>query len=138
MDRVVIDTSVWIESFRPKKDLDVSLRVQDLDVSLRVQDLILKDRVLMPGIIKTELLRGARTKSEFNRLSDLLKGLTYLPAAEAFWEKLSEFSFQLFRKGISVPLTDTYIALLCIENKAPLFHRLGRKVSLTPAGEMVL
>ena len=76
----------------------------------------------MPGIIKTELLRGTKTKSEFNRLSDLLKGITYLPVSEEFWNDLSEFSFQLFRKGVSAPLTDTYIALVCIENKAPLLH----------------
>jgi predicted nucleic acid-binding protein len=43
--------------------------------------------------------------------------------SEVFWEKLAEFSFGLFRKGIVVPLTDTYIALLCIENDASLLHR---------------
>ena len=113
MDKVIIDTSAWIDSFRPKSDQSFSLLVKDF---------ILKDRVLMPGIIKTELLRGTKTKSEFNRLSDLLKGTTYLPVAEDFWDNLSEFSFQLFRKGIRAPLTDTYIALLCIENKVPLLH----------------
>ena len=113
MDKVIIDTSAWIDAFRSKADPGFSLLVKDL---------IIKNRVLMPGIIKTELLRGTRTKSEFNRLSDLLKGTTYVPVAEAFWERLSEFSFQLFRKGISAPLTDTYIALVCIENKAPLLH----------------
>lgn len=114
MDKVIIDTSAWIESFRPKVKQNFRLLVKDL---------ILNNRVLMPGIIKTELLRGTKTKKEFNRLSDLLKGITYLPVAEEFWEHLSKFSFQLFRKGVNVPLTDTYIALLCIENNAPLLHR---------------
>ena len=114
MDKVIIDTSAWIDSFRPKADQKFSLLVKDL---------ILNNRILMPGIIKTELLRGTKSKKEFNRLSDLLKGTTYLPVAEEFWEHLSEFSFQLFRKGVSVPLTDTYISLLCIENNAPLLHR---------------
>ena len=77
----------------------------------------------MPGIIKAELLRGTRTKSEFDRLSDLLKGITYLPVPDEFWERLAEFSFQLFRKGITVPLADTYIALLCLENKVAILHR---------------
>ena len=114
MDNVVIDTSAWIESFRP--DCDVSL-------SGLVKDLILKNKVLIPGIIKAELLRGARDKKEFNRLHDSLLGLTYLPVGEEFWEKLAEFSFGLFRKGISAPLLDTYIALLCIENQASVLHR---------------
>jgi predicted nucleic acid-binding protein len=72
----------------------------------------------MPGIIKAEFLRGTRTKNEFNRRSDLLKGITYLPVPDELWERLAEFSFQLFRKGLSMPLADTYIALLCLENKA--------------------
>jgi predicted nucleic acid-binding protein len=114
MDNVVIDTSAWIESFRP--DGDVSL-------SGLVKDLILKNKVLLPGIIKAELLRGAKNKKEFNWLNDSLRGLTYLPVLEDFWERLAEFSFGLFRKGISVPLTDTYIALLCIENQASILHQ---------------
>ena len=114
MDKVIIDTSAWIDSFRPRTNHDLSLLVKDL---------ILHNRVLLPEIIKTELLRGAKTKREFNRLSELLKGITYLPVPDAFWEKLSEFSFQLFRKGITVPLTDSYIALLCLENKVSILHR---------------
>jgi len=114
MDKVIIDTSAWIDSFRPKVDQNFSLLVKDL---------ITKNRVLMPGIIMAELLRGTKTKSEFNQLSDLLKGITYLPVAEEFWGHLSEFSYQLFRKGISAPLTGTYISLLCIQSKVPLLHR---------------
>ena len=56
-------------------------------------------------------------------MNQLLKGLAYLAVHEDFWERLSEFSFQLFRKGIAVPLTDTYIALLCMENQASVLHR---------------
>lgn len=114
MDKVIIDTSVWIESFRPSADPSLHRLVKDL---------ILGELVLLPGIIKTELLRGAKNKKEYNQLNHLLKGLLYLAVPEDFWERLSEFSFQLFRKGIAVPLTDTYIALLCIENQAPILHR---------------
>ena len=116
MDKVIIDTTAWIESFRSKANQRFRLLVKDL---------ILQNRVLLPGIIKVELLRGAKTKNEFNRLDDMLKGLTYLPVPDTFWSELAEFSFKLFRKGLTIPLTDTYIALLCIENKASLLHRDG-------------
>jgi len=114
MDKVIVDTSAWIDSFRPGTDKTLSLLVKDL---------ILQNRILLPGIIKAELLRGTRTKKEFNRLSELLKGIAYLSVSDAFWEQLAAFSFKLFRKGIIVPLTDTYIALLCLENKSQLLHR---------------
>ena len=114
MDKVIIDTSTWIESFKPGSEKSLQRLVKDL---------ILQDLVLLPGIIKTELLRGAKNKKEFNHLYQMLKGLIYLPVAEDFWERLSDFSFQLFRKGIVVPLTDIYIELLCIENQVALLHR---------------
>ncbi len=114
MDKVIIDTSVWIESLRPQGDAELGHMVRDL---------ILNGRVLLPGIIKVELLRGAKNKKEYKMLDELLKGLTYLTVQDSFWDKLAEFSFNLFRKGVSVPLTDTYIAQVCIENKAPLLHR---------------
>ena len=114
MNKVIIDTSAWIESFRPRSDKEFGSLVRNL---------ILNGRVLMPGIIKTELLRGTKNKTEYSRLDDLLKGLEYLPVPNEFWEKLSLFSFGLFRKGITVPLTDTYIAFLCIEKEALLLHR---------------
>ena len=113
MDKVIIDTSAWIDSFRPGSRKSFQRLVKDL---------IIQDLVLLPGIIKTELLRGTKNKKEFNQLNQMLKGLTYLTVDEDFWERLSNFSFQLFRKGITIPLTDTYIALLCIENQASLLH----------------
>ena len=114
MDKVIVDTSAWIESFRPQSEKTF--------INL-VKDLIVKGRILIPGIIKTELLRGTKNKKEYNQLNDLLKGLEYLPVSDGFWEKLSLFSFRLFRKGVTVPLTDTYIALLGIENNASILHR---------------
>ena len=96
MDKVIIDTSAWIDSFRPKADKSFSLLVKDL---------VLKNRVLMPGIIKTELLRGTKTKSEFDRLYDLLKGITYLPAAEKFWDGLKKILIPLI-----IPMLFVYIS----------------------------
>ena len=114
MDKVIIDTSAWIESFRPKGNKNLGNVVKEL---------VLNGRVLMPGIIRTELLRGAKSIKEYNHLTDVLKGLRYIPVADDFWERLGKFSYSVVRKGIMVPLVDTYIALLCIEQKALILHR---------------
>lgn len=114
MIKVVIDTSAWIEAFRP----GCAPELADL-----VKRLIGSGSVLLPGIVKAELLRGAKTRIEFNRLKDMLEGLTYVPLSESFWDELADFSFTLFRKGVTVPLVDTAIALATIQNDAPLLHR---------------
>jgi predicted nucleic acid-binding protein len=114
MDRIVIDTSMWIEAFRPGCDPTTAGKVKGL---------IRSGRVLLPGIVKAELLRGAKTQAEFDHLKELLEALTPLPLAESFWDELSGFSFGLFCKGLTIPLVDTAIALLCIQHRLALFHR---------------
>src|SRR4030042_1386033 len=113
MSRVIVDTSAWMESFRPKGDTKLKEAVKRL---------IIEEEILLPGIIKAEILRGTKSKKEYERLSELLKGLIYLPVEENFWERLSRFSFDLLREGVTVPLTGQYIALLAIENSVPLLH----------------
>jgi len=114
MTKVIIDTSAWIESFKSGGDN----KLKEL-----VKRLIIQGDILLPGIIKAEILRGAKNLKEYERLNDLLNGLTYLAVEDSFWERLARFSFELFKKGVIVPLIDTYIALLAIENNVPIIHK---------------
>ncbi|MFW6105124.1 MAG: PIN domain-containing protein [Chloroflexota bacterium] len=114
MIKVIVDSSAWIESFRPKGDAKLKKKVKEL---------INEGSILLPGIVKAEILRGTKSRKEYNMLDELLNGLAYLPVEEDFWNRLARFSFGLVREGIAVPLIDTYIALLAIENNASLLHR---------------
>jgi hypothetical protein len=113
MTKVIVDTSAWVESFRPSGDTKLREKVRQL---------ITEGNILLPGIIKAEILRWTKSQGEYQRMDDLLRGLTYLRVEEEFWSRLAQFSFDLFRQGIVVPLLDTYIALLAIENNASLLH----------------
>lgn len=114
MIQVIIDTSAWIEAFRP----GCAPEFADL-----VKRLLVSGSVLLPGIVKAELLRGAKTRTEFDRLKNLLEGLTFVPLSESFWDELADFSFTLLRKGVAVPLVETIIALTAIQNDSSLLHR---------------
>ena len=113
MAKVIVDTSAWIQSFRPEGET----RLKE-----KVRQLISEGSILLPGIIKTEILRGTRSAKEYQMLDELLGGLVYLPVEDDFWGRLAKFSFDLHQQGITVPLADTYIALLTIENNASLLH----------------
>lgn len=113
MAKVIVDTSAWIESFRPKGE-DKLKEV--------VKRLIAEEEILLPGIIKTEILRGTKSKEEFQTLDEVLNGLIYLSVEDGVWGRLAKFSFDLLREGITVPLVDAYIALLAIEQDATLLH----------------
>ena len=114
MAKVIVDTSVWIESFRPAGENELKETVRQL---------ISEGKILLPGIIETEILRGTKSNKEYQMLDEVLGGLTYLPVEDSFWGRLAKFSFDLFRAGVTVPLTDTYVAFLAIENDVPILHR---------------
>ena len=114
MDKVIVDTSAWIGSFRPEGETELKETVRQL---------ISEGKILLPGIIETEILRGTKSKKEYQMLDEVLGGLTYLPVEDSFWGRLAKFSFDLFRAGVTVPLTDTYVAFLAIENDVPILHR---------------
>ena len=113
MTDVIVDTSVWIASFRAT--------VQPVLLKT-MRELIGEGRIVVPGIIQAELLRGAKNAKEVQSLHSVLSSQKYLRIEESFWHRLGYFTNQLFLQGINVPLPDAYIALLAIENDLELLH----------------
>ena len=113
MTDVIVDTSAWIASFRSTAQ-PVLLKT--------MKELIGGGRILVPGIIQAELLRGVKNAKEVQSLHSVLSSQKYLRVEESFWQRLGYFTNQLLLQGINVPLPDAYIALLAIENDVELLH----------------
>lgn len=113
MTDVIVDTSAWILSFRSSASNEFISQLTEL---------IDHDRVLMPGIIEAELLRGTRSEKEFRRMQDILSDIRHLKVNDEFWGRVALFGNKVLHKGINIPLVDIYIALLAIENNAELLH----------------
>ena len=71
-----IDSSVWIPYFRDGKSTYGEL----------LEGLIEDNRVHINGIIIAELLIGARSPAEIDRLSSALAGLKFVPSSRASFE----------------------------------------------------
>lgn len=99
LDKVLIDTSVWIDFFRKKQPYYKA-----------VLELIDTDCIVCTGIIFGELLQGAKSTKEFNTLREFLYVFDFLPGKDKIWELAGTISFNLQRKGISVGLSDCFIA----------------------------
>ena len=113
MTEVLVDSSAWLEFFKPAgKQLFKEL----------ISGLLRDEIVVIPGIIKAEILRGSRSNQEYQMLDNTLGWVRYLSVSEVFWTRLSLFNYDLSRKGVNVPLPDAYIALLAIENDVELLH----------------
>ena len=73
--KVIIDTSVWSEYLRRKKE-GKSEKVEVL------KTLIKEGRAVIPGIVKQEVFSGIREADRFEKLKGLLSGFQALLATE--------------------------------------------------------
>jgi len=110
-DRVLVDTSVWIDFFRNK---ETSLRRQVIRV--------LRDRnAYYTGIIALELYRGSRTKKEITILDKLFLSIEKIMEREETHKEAGLMGFELAKKGITIGTVDLLIAQLSLENNLTLF-----------------
>ncbi len=98
--RVLVDTSVWIEFFRKHEPYHGI-----------VTRLIDEEQVVCCGIILAELMQGAKSDKELAVLADFLQVFTFIPETAELWVAAGKLSFQLRRKGITIGLSDCYIAV---------------------------
>jgi len=110
---VIIDTSVWL--FALKKDFNP-------EIKKFVEKLLLNEDVAINGIIKLELLGGARSQKEYTRLKSRLDSLHFIDSDKKLWDESCRLAFSLKRKGISVPYTDIVIAASSILADTLLIH----------------
>ena len=110
---VLIDTSVWILVLR-KSPLP---QARD-----EVEHLLAEDRVAIVPMIRLELLGGARTPGEFNRLRSRLAALHQISIDEASWETAANLSFKLRQRGKIIPYTDILIGSAAILAHCLLLH----------------
>lgn len=67
------------------------------------------------GVIKTELLRGARSEKQFTEFNEALNDFSYLFFDESDWIELAEQFIEFRRNGLTVPFQDAMIAYLGIK-----------------------
>ena len=109
---VIADTSVWIHF----------LRGSGVHFQERLVPLIRADRLATIPVITMEILVGAKSEKEYDQLSKDMAALRCFDVSAKQWLNASKLGYKLRHKGIGVPLTDTLIAAVALENNALLLH----------------
>lgn len=109
----LVDTSAWLFALRK----DFVPKVKD-----RIDHLLKENVIITTGIVKLELLGGTKTQKEFQRLKTRLDSLDMVETDTALWEKAYQLSFELRRKGITVPYTDILIAACALMTESTVVH----------------
>lgn len=111
VERILVDTSVWVDYFRGS-----SASVAD-----KLDSFLAEAEVCVPQIVAAELIQGAKSNRELAAIDDLLEAMTALDHGPGTWLKAGRVSRDLRRRGRSVHLLDCYIAAIAEETGCAVF-----------------
>jgi len=112
-DRVLVDTSAWIASFRETGNQKLKEHLREtLDL----------DRVVTTNIVILELLQGCKTGREYDALKSRLDVLPLYELNEKAWTVAYEAGYSLRRKGITVPTVDILICSIAKDQALSVLH----------------
>lgn len=109
----LIDTSAWIEFFRPKGDTHFKSLVRDLVV-------IKQAAYTCP--VAFELVTGAR-KEEMDDLRTALDLATRVALLPEHWDMAGSMNAALRTKGVNLPASDLLIAIVAHSFKMPILAK---------------
>jgi predicted nucleic acid-binding protein len=109
---ILVDTSCWIEFFRPTG----SRKIRD-----EIRYWLAADQVALCGPVLAEILRGAR-KAEAEKIKRTFSALHYLETLDSDWKTVSEKAEALSEKGHRVPLSDILITVIAARTGVTVAH----------------
>lgn len=119
-DRVLIDTSVWIEYFKDGGN----------QFAEKVDEVLTFSDVYVPKIVIAELIQGAKSEKEVSVIEEFIGAFNIVDQTEDTWMKAGRLSFSMKRKGITVSIIDCYIAVIANENNCKIFSLEGHFKSI--------
>ncbi|NOY64007.1 MAG: PIN domain nuclease [Nitrospirae bacterium] len=111
---VLVDTSVWIESFRTDGDERIRRHLAEL---------ILTDRAAWCEIVIIELLNGIRSEMETKKLKEYIEEIHKLPITDGVWAEGRKLIQRCRMKGYTIPVTDIVIASCALYHNVSLEYR---------------
>ncbi len=110
VDKVLVDTSAWIDFFRKKEPERHEL----------VATLLREGRAMGTGIVSLELLRGAKTSKELTLVSELFETIEMVYQTPSTYRAAGKIGYDMARNGYTLSTVDLLIAQLAIENNMSL------------------
>jgi tRNA(fMet)-specific endonuclease VapC len=110
-EKVLIDTSVWIDYFQNASS----------PISEEVDRILNESKVYVPKIVIAELIQGAKTSKEIAVIEDFLDAFYIIDHKEDTWIKAGRLSYDLKKKGKNIHLLDCYIATISLQFGCKIF-----------------
>jgi hypothetical protein len=127
---IIVDTSVWIAFYKPAHSPEKSYVTRLLD----------EERVMLVGVVFSELIQGARSAKDRQDLQETLIALPYLEMTPHAWLLPGEMGTTLRGKGLPVGIPDLIVIALAQEYDCRVyslnadFQRIPNVSLYTPPG----
>jgi predicted nucleic acid-binding protein len=110
---VIPDSDAWIDYLKNPGSVQ----------GATLQRLIETDKAALVGIVATEVLRGTRTPERREQVRDVLFSADYVEMTLACWERAGTIAGELDAGGLPLPLPDSIIAAIALENDYEVLTR---------------
>jgi tRNA(fMet)-specific endonuclease VapC len=109
-DKVLIDTSAWIEFFRKKES----------SISLRLTEYLKLNQACYTGPIAVELYQGAKTSKEVEVIHQLLQTIHYVDITRSHYHHAGQISYKSARSGKIFSTVDLILAVVAHDEQLKL------------------
>jgi predicted nucleic acid-binding protein len=126
-DKVLIDTSVWVDFFRKRDSL----------VSMKVREYLKLNQVCYTGPILVELYQGAKTQREIEILDELFDTISYVDITRKHYQHAGMVGQKAAREGKVFSTIDVILGVLAHDEGLSLFsldrhfHDISRYCALS-------
>lgn len=110
MAGVVVDTSVWIDFFAGAE-------------AVPLEEALAVGAAIVPPIVVAELVSGAATPQQRERIGELLQDAPVHATPLEHWIRVGDLRRMLARKGVSVTVPDAHVAQCALDRDAVLLAR---------------
>lgn len=98
---IIVDTSIIVEYWKnPKKEYT---------------EIFVNEEIAICGIVKAELIYGARTNREIEKIINALECFTFIAIDNDDWNGIGKLLYKLRLKGVNVPFQDATLAYLALK-----------------------
>jgi hypothetical protein len=105
-EKILIDTSVWIDYFKGRSD----------NIARHVDTILTENNIYVPKVVIAELIQGCKSEKEVSIIEEFLDAFFIIDNSENTWIKAGKLSFLMKKRGKTVNLTDCFIAVIANEN----------------------
>ncbi len=111
VDRILVDTSVWIDFFRGK----------DSPISLKLRQYLERDQTCYTGPIAVELYQGAKTPTETGIIDHLVQTIPYVEITRTHYHHAGQISYAAARHGRIFSVVDLILTVVAHDEQLKFF-----------------